>query len=767
MKSRHLTQGLRGGEAGRLALGLLIALGACLQAQLTELSLDADRERLLQADGTPPEDSSVILFGSFTNAEADPLSLVRDLPDPTASNILTTLRSSFVVWRLLRYTNGLDSFQTTTTPSGATKTALAGRPVYVWVFNSTNTNASNAENLQMGIFRDRKVANVFPPADETDFSVGVTLNNNPVTDDFPGAGILFGQYFSNSTAQSFRLAPLTNVETSTMGANTNFSLFTGIPFEIEVTANNGPTGFTLLTTNLPGTFSFTNHILYGTLTNATNVRIEVAATNSEGWGVRAVTNRLNLLVADLTLTASNSQTGVAGIAQTTNVAQIFASPGGAWTNLTKLPTGLSLAMDGTLSGTLWSSLAAFTILRQIDDTSTNYFRLNFNPTTPSFAIGGLQAGRLRVRLGQSVTNTNLAFSDSFEPDTVTAIVPDSLSRVQFETTTNGLTAAATNPLVQPLLLSAEIPTLSLEASKSDGTNSLTISTNLPVVVEAPSPVFSSPATNRLILVVDQAYPTNLAFLFRTDLDSRPWRPVFSASNLPAGLAISNNGIIGGAPTNRTLLWRATSSITAANSSLYHGGGTSTFSVQFLLENEPPILTAAGLTNFGAIGRSLNWSLSWANNPTNISSSGLPPGCQGVLSSDGSSFTIRGAPTADGHYPISLAGQNATEPGGGTSQSSASNVVVLFVAGSRPSNSTPFSSPDNLVVGQPLPPGGSAWVDTSAGVRVAAYGLPPGLTLDPATGRLAGTPASAGSFSATVFIQNGRGWIKKNITLTVR
>ena len=748
-----------------LCLGVFFV--AHLRADLTELSFDGDPNRLLQADGSSLPDRSVILFGSFTNATNDPLSLARSLPSPTASNILTTLRSNFVVWRTISYTNGLDNFQVTTTPGAATRTNLAGRPVYLWVYNATNTNAANAANLQIGIFRARG-NQVFPNASETDFAVGLTLNNNPATDDFPGAGILFGQFFSNNNTQNFRLAPITNVETSTMGTNTNFSIFSGIPFEIDVTANNGPTEFNLVTTNLPGSFSFTNHgTLTGEFTEATNTTVEVVASNNEGWGVRAVTNRFNVTVNNLTLAASNSQSPVAGVPQVTNAPQLFSSPGGSWTNLTALPGGLALAVDGSLTGTVWSTNARFTILRQINGSTTNFFRLNFNPSTPSFQVGGLAAGYLRVRQGQTATNTNLSFSDGFQPDTVTTVVPENLTRLQFRTTTNSLIVAATNPSVQPLLLSAQVPSVSLLASKTDGTNILEISTNIPVVVEAPAPSFTSPGTNRLTLVVGQAYPTNSSYLFQTDLDGRSWRPVFSASNLPAGLTMGSSGQVGGSPTNRSLLWRATSTITAANTSAYHGGGTSTISVQFQLENEPPILTASTLTNFAAIGRAVNWSLSWSNALTNFSTSGLPPGCQANLSSDGNSVLISGTPTSATRYPISIAGQNATEPGGSISQSSATNLVVLFVSGSRPSSGTAFSSPDNLVVGQSLPPGGSAFVDTSAGVKVAAFGLPPGISLDTATGRLSGTPTTNGPFVATVFIQNGSGWIKKTFTLNVK
>jgi hypothetical protein len=54
-----------------------------------------------------------------------------------------------------------------------------------------------------------------------------------------------------------------------------------------------------------------------------------------------------------------------------------------------------------------------------------------------------------------------------------------------------------------------------------------------------------------------------------------------------------------------------------------------------------------------------------------------------------------------------------------------------------------------------------------GLRISGYGFPPGLSIDSSTGLVTGTPTTAGSYSVTIFIQNGKGWIKKAVSLTVR
>ena len=85
-------------------------------------------------------------------------------------------------------------------------------------------------------------------------------------------------------------------------------------------------------------------------------------------------------------------------------------------------------------------------------------------------------------------------------------------------------------------------------------------------------------------------------------------------------------------------------------------------------------------------------------------------------------------------------------------------LIPTAPGILPKNST-ISTNDNVF----LLSGGAE----NAGVRVSAFGLPPGLSLDPTTGKLHGTTGGSGSYNATVFIQNGRGWTRKNVTLTVQ
>jgi hypothetical protein len=91
--------------------------------------------------------------------------------------------------------------------------------------------------------------------------------------------------------------------------------------------------------------------------------------------------------------------------------------------------------------------------------------------------------------------------------------------------------------------------------------------------------------------------------------------------------------------------------------------------------------------------------------------------------------------------------------------------VIYVAGSRPNN-VALTGANNLKVGSPasfyLVPGGAE----GAGVRVNVTGLPTGLVINRTTSQVTGTPTAKGSYPITVYIQNGKGWVKQLMTLTV-
>jgi hypothetical protein len=183
-------------------------------------------------------------------------------------------------------------------------------------------------------------------------------------------------------------------------------------------------------------------------------------------------------------------------------------------------------------------------------------------------------------------------------------------------------------------------------------------------------------------------------------------------------------------------------------------------VVITLTNPIPAITSANRLLLSA-GKTTTYTLTANGNPSVFEFlDPLPAGLAAL------GEKIQGTPTEAGAKVIRCRVSNFGLPGDSASLQTAQINLNVFVAANRPA-AVAFSSPNNLVVGNPLPPAGSDFIDTSGGVRVSAYGLPPGLSLDRDTGKLTGTPTTPGTYSATVFIQNGKGWIKKTVLLTVR
>ncbi len=217
--------------------------------------------------------------------------------------------------------------------------------------------------------------------------------------------------------------------------------------------------------------------------------------------------------------------------------------------------------------------------------------------------------------------------------------------------------------------------------------------------------------------------------------------------LPPGLSLSNNGVISGTPTTNgsypfsvTVTDFTQMSATKALTIVVGSG----FSITTATLPNATIGTAYSQTLQAAGGvLPLSWSLS--------GTTPLPPGLS--LSTTG---IISGTPTTNGTYPFSVTVTDST-------QISVAKVLTIVVG---PTLSITTATLPNAAIGisysQTLVATGGAPAYTWS-----ASGLPPGLTLDPATGILSGTPTAVGPQTISVTVTDTtKGTASARLALTI-
>ena len=220
--------------------------------------------------------------------------------------------------------------------------------------------------------------------------------------------------------------------------------------------------------------------------------------------------------------------------------------------------------------------------------------------------------------------------------------------------------------------------------------------------------------------------------------ARPSATFSESGALPSGVTLTSAGVLSGTPAAGTGgVYPFT--LTASN------GRTPDATQAFTLTvNEAPAITSAATTTFtaGSIG---SFNVTTTGYPARtFSSSGTLPA--GVTLNAGSGL-LGGTPSAGtgGSYPISITASNGVTP----------NAVQNFtlVVNQAPAITSPASA--SFSIGAP----GSFTVTTTgypARTFSASGTLPAGVTLNAATGLLAGTPApgSEGTYPFTITASNG-------------
>jgi len=716
---------------------------------------------------------NLVRVGAFNT---DPTSLMAGVALLTnSSDILTSLNTRFTQYTSFAFSSDyLDPSSAVfpaTDDSGlpleaqpAIGTSLQGKDIYLLFYNAATANLAT----EVAIFRMKQAL----LSDDPDFSLGKFNTLASASDGQRTAGfnlsatetdLLLGFY--NSQTDTFftgKLSGGTSQITSPL-TETNAS---GAVSTYQITANNGADRFFATTntasadltlTNLPAGFSIATNT--GVITAGTN-----AATNT--YSIRLVaSNSLTASVATNTLIWT-LQASTLSFTTTTNlisaVAGVEISPF-TFVSTGTSPTytadgnlrGLTLSTNGILSGipnSVGTNDVSITSSAGGQNGNTT-FSLAVAAPTISVPAGELPGGQI-VHIAGTARTVTLSKTDGFTD--LTGEVSPTTSGVSFNGTDLVIAADAV-----PLVRGLNNITLTLTASKV-GVSGASASTTVPLRIVAPTPT-------RLVGPTEFEVDVGQAFSSTILSDAGTYGRM-SFSNLPSELASFANGQVLGTQTNIALGYQFAVRVVADSTQIYEGGGSYTnTNVIFRLRNtNAPYFASTTNRHIVGAGRPINpINLIASNFPFQYTASNLPSGLR--LSGN----QISGTPTVAGIFTVPITASNSFRPGSTNPADwqGGSATLIFHIAGTKPTASALPSSPgaiprnstislnDNVY----LIPGGAE----NQGVRLAAYGLPPGVSLEPTTGKLYGTTGGAGSYNATVFVQNGKGWIKKIVTLTVQ
>jgi len=166
--------------------------------------------------------------------------------------------------------------------------------------------------------------------------------------------------------------------------------------------------------------------------------------------------------------------------------------------------------------------------------------------------------------------------------------------------------------------------------------------------------------------------------------------------------------------------------------------------------QPPVITSSTHTA-ATVGRPFNYRIRATNRPTSFAATPLPAG----LAVNSSTGAITGTPTTVGAFSVQISATNAVGTGTAT-------LALTVRLGPQPPVIT-SATQAAARVGRPFNYRIRA---TNRPTSFGAVGLPGGLTVDPATGAITGTPTTVGAFNVQISATNAVGTGAEVLALTV-
>ena len=552
------------------------------------------------------------------------------------------------------------------------------------------------------------------PTDGGDYSVLISATN------------------SSGTTGSILLLTLGNAP-PTITSNTTAKATVGTWFTYTLTANNNPTSYSV--TGLPAglTFEPATDTIWGIPTITGTYSVSLGVTNIVGTGTATTVGTGS---ATLTLTVAPPGPPIMNgpnIAYATS-GQAFSytttvENGPATFSASGLPSGFSIdSSTGVISGTPTSAEIGTST---ITITATN-------------AVGSTTASLLLViESNSSSVTTTLMLQDGISPTPA------------YETTSTGIATDTSDSSV------ANQTGGQLFVGMFDSTQTNRALLGFDLSVLPPDAIISSA---QLILNAEvtgnsssSAYAVNLytpsgPLEELSDLQNATWAnesgynstvlssltvappSVATAETWPSSSAFVSavqNALTGGAPLFLTV---ASPSLEASSGAGYfffdnetYYSGTPPILLLTYTTLAPPVFTSPP-TAIGLVGSSFSYQVGALNGATSYSATGLPEG----LSIDSSSGLISGTTSATGSIPVTITATN----GNGTS-----TTTITLNFGNVPTITSATTA--NATINSSFSYTITASNTSGASPLYSAMGLPAGLTLDPSTGIISGTPTEGG------------------------